>query len=346
MSSEITIINPIDHPEWDDLIRDTAGDVFSNTTAWAKILSETYGYKPIYFTVFEKKRLTAMLPVIEVNSRLTGLRGVSLPFTDYCNPIIDGKNQFHNLFNHIVTYGKKRGWKYFELRNGEKYLHDSTPASSYFGHILDLSGDETKIYSACRESTKRNIQKASKHGVEVSLHESLNAMQEYYKLHCITRKRQGVPPQPFTFFKKIHEHIISKKLGIIALGAYKDRFIAGAVFLHGGTTAFFKYGASDRYYQNLRANNLVMWEAIRHYSGNGFTNFCFGRTDLDNQGLRQFKAGWGARENRINYYRYDLQEGAFVENTQRILPLHNRIFGNMPIPVLKAAGRLLYRHVG
>jgi len=346
MSSEIDIINPIDYPGWDDLIQGNASDVFSNTTAWAKILSETYGYKPIYFTVFDKNRLATLLPVIEVNSIVTGLRGVSLPFTDYCNPIIDGEKQFHDLFNHIVTYGKKRSWKYFEFRNGERYLHDRMPASSYFGHTLDLSGDERKIYAACRESTRRNIRNATKHGVEVTMHESLNAVQEYYKLHCMTRKRQGVPPQAFTFFKKIHEHIISQKFGIIVLGAYKNRFIAGAVFLHRGRTAFFKYGASDLEKQNLRANNLVMWKAIKHYSERGFMNFCFGRTDLDNQGLRQFKAGWGAKENRINYYRYDLQKDTFVANRRHIRPLHNRIFRNMPVSVLQAAGRLLYRHMG
>lgn len=346
MPSDITIINPIDYPDWDNLIKDTEGDVFSNTTAWAKILSETYGYKPIYFVSFDKNLLATLLPVIEVNSGITGLRGVSLPFTDYCNPIINDEKQFYDLFNHVVTYGRKRGWKYIELRDGEKYLHDSTPASSYFGHILNLSGGETKIYSACRESTKRNIKKAVKHGVKVTLHDSLNAVREYYKLHCITRKRQGIPPQPFTFFRKIHEHIISKKLGIVVLGSYKERFIAGAVFLHRGSTAFFKYGASDRDYQHLRANNIVMQEAIKHYSGNGFINFCFGRTNLDNQGLRQFKAGWGAEEKHINYYRYDLREGAFVEHAQPIKPFHHRIFGNMPVPVLKAAGRLLYRHMG
>ena len=113
MSSEITIINPIDYPDWDDLIKDTEVDVFSNTTAWAKILFASYGYKPIYFTVFDKNRLATLLPVIEVNSILTGLRGVSLPFTDYCNPIIGGEKQFHDLFNHIITYGEKRGWEYF-----------------------------------------------------------------------------------------------------------------------------------------------------------------------------------------------------------------------------------------
>jgi len=35
-------------------------------------------------------------------------------------------------------------------------------------------------------------------------------MGEYYRLHCLTRKRHGLPPQPTGFFQKIQEHIIAK----------------------------------------------------------------------------------------------------------------------------------------
>ena len=32
----------------------------------------------------------------------------------------------------------------------------------------------------------------------------------------------------------------------------------------------YKYGASDERHQNLRANNRVMWEAIRRHAADGF----------------------------------------------------------------------------
>ena len=55
-------------------------------------------------------------------------------------------------------------------------------------------------------------------------------------------------------------------------------------------------------YQNLRANNLVMWEAIKYYSAKGFELFSFGITKPDNEGLRKFKLGWGASEGIVNTY--------------------------------------------
>ena len=169
-------------------------------------------------------------------------------------------------------------------------------------------------------------------------------MREFYRLNCLTRKDHGLPPQPFYFFKKVHEHIISKGFGFVALASSRGEYIAGAVFLHLGLKAFYKYGASNRKYQYLRANNLIMWEAIKWCCQNGFKHFCFGRTEPENQGLLQFKSGWGTTQQQINYYRYNFKEEAFVPGRSKTTGFHNRIFKNMPTPILNRVGALLYRH--
>ena len=116
--------------------------------------------------------------------------------------------------------------------------------------------------------------------------------------------------------------------------------------LHFGHKAIYKYGASDSRYQQLRANNLVMWEAIRWYAGRGFKEFCFGRTEPENEGLLQFKRGWGPRERSIKYYRFDLRQNAYVKEKQKIHGFHNKVFSRMPMPMLKLAGEMLYKHIG
>lgn len=346
MPPEIRIINPIHYPEWEFLIRDGEGAVFSNTAAWARTLCEAYHYTPLYFSMFEDNRLSALIPVIEVRSRLTGLRGVSLPFTDCCMPIIHNEDSFRYLFNYIVLCGQARGWKYFELRAGVPYLKDKDPAVTYFAHELCLAHDGEELYSRFRESTKRNVRRAMEKGVTVRFCTSSEAMTEYYKLHCITRKRHHIPPQPLTFFQKMQKNIISGGQGYILLAEYQDRVVAGAVFFHFGRNASFKYGASDMRYQKVRANNLIMWEAIKHYSHHGYERLCFGRTDRDNHGLRQYKLGWGASESIIKYHIYDLKKNVFVKDSRKILPLYKIAFSKMPLSLLRLSGRLLYRHIG
>ena len=185
-----------------------------------------------------------------------------------------------------------------------------------------------------------------KEGVEVKIDRSLESVKEFYRLNCMTRKEHGLPPQPFHFFKKIYDHVISKNLGMVVLASLDQENIAGAIYFHFGEKAVFKYGASDKKFQHLRANNLVMWKAIQWYSQNGYKNLCFGRTERKNQGLIQFKSGWGTTEQQINYYRYDLEKGSFVRGSSKVTGFHNKVFRNIPIPILKKIGALLYRHVG
>lgn len=136
----------------------------------------------------------------------------------------------------------------------------------------------------------------------VKICHSLDSIKEYYRLHNLTRKKHGVPPQPFYFFNNIFRHIIGKNFEIVLLAYHKENCIAGNVYFHYNKNAFYKYGASDLQYQNLRASNLVIWEAIKYYGKNNFQHFCFGRTDPENKGLLQFKNGWGLEETVIKYF--------------------------------------------
>ncbi|MCD4692914.1 MAG: hypothetical protein K8R79_08370, partial [Calditrichales bacterium] len=100
-------INPIDFPHWDDLLLDGENYSFFHTSSWAKVISESYNYKPIYFSLIQNAKLKILLPVMEVKSFITGTRGVSLPFTDYCSPIATNKTLFRDTFEKTIQYGKK-----------------------------------------------------------------------------------------------------------------------------------------------------------------------------------------------------------------------------------------------
>ncbi len=270
---------------------------------------------------------------------------MSLPFTDFCQIVANQESQFRELLGSAINCGSNRQWKYIELRSPTALLAGKDYYSQYSTHILDLTKGENQTFSDFKNNVKRNINKAYKEGVQVSLNHSLKSLIAYYDMHVLTRKRHGLPPQPLEFFIKLHEHTISKEKGVIALASYQGQTIAGGVYLHFGNEAIYKYGASKRAYQHLRANNLVMWEAIKFYINSGFERFNFGRSDPGNEGLLQFKRGWGAVEKNLRYYRYDLASESFIKGqSQRLSP--ERVFRNMPLPLLKGAGRLLYKHFG
>ena len=345
MSAKYRIVNPLEDSSWDSWIASQDGGTIFHTSSWARALCDSYGYVPRYL-FSETDKGSVAFPLMELKNPFSGKRGVSIPFSDYCDPVGDSGVPVPDVMESIWEYGEKVGWKTVELRFRKIVLEGAIPSQELLNHVLELRGSEVELTSRFRDSTRRNIRKAIKEGVEVRIDDSIESIRHFYRLHCLTRKEHGLPPQPISFFENLHRHLISKGAGYVAV-AYHERLpVSAAVYLHTGRKGFYKYGASDKNHFHLRANNLVMWEAIRWYLKNGYASLCFGRTEVDNEGLNQFKTGWATDAGSIRYYMLDIDTKKFLKRKSNVSGVHNKIFRHMPVPLLRFTGMLLYRYFG
>lgn len=349
--NNIDFVNPISIPNWNDLIlRHEKYSIF-HSKEWCHLLNKTYGYEPYYLHLPSQNSSDFLIPFMEVKSLVTGKRIVSLPFSDYCEPLIQS-----DLLPEILICLKKlnnlKDYKYLEFRGGENLFTDEPVNSAGYKHKLDLNINEKTLFANLRSSNKRNIKKAIREGVEVKISRDFKSMIDFYNLNIITRKRHGLPPQPFVFFKNIGELLMPGGFCEIAESVYKGKVIASCVFLIFGKKILYKFGASDYNFQNLRANDLLFWEAIKHYSQLNYEEFCFGRTEAQNESLRHFKLGWGTSESLSPYYRYNFKNMKFESRNKFTLDspgetgYHNYIFKHAPKPFLKLIGNITYRHIG
>lgn len=346
MVENLQIVNPLDISDWDENILNFSEYSFFHSSYWCRVLVETYNYTPHYFIVQSNGSVKAAVPLMLISSRLTGKRAVSLPFTDYCPPLISSETNFKDLQSNIIEFCRRKGLKYVEIRGGNKYFNGVQTSNFDYNHSLNISISEVELNKNLSSNTKRNIKKSVREGVIVDISNSMSALEDFYQMNCLTRKKHGLPPQPKAFFENLFKYVLSPKKGFIAIGRFKDLSIAGAVYLLFGNKAIYKFGASNMEYQNLRANNLVMWEAIKYCKNNGFESFCFGRTEPDNEGLRKFKLGWGTEEEVLNIYRYDLRINNYIQTQTKTIGIHNKIFNSAPLPLLKVFGSIAYKHFG
>ena len=281
---------------------------------------------------------------MEVDSWLTGRGGIGLPYTDECEPLAADMPSMRDLIEAAMAFGRMRRWKSVEWRGGRELFPEAPASLAFYGHKVVLEPDQNRMFRRLESSVQRAIRKAEKSGVTVTVSQSLEATKVFYSLQCKTRRKHGLPPQPFDFFQNIFDHIVSKNLGMIAIANSQQRPIAASVYLLAGTRAVYKFGASDESFQHLRGSNLVMWEAIKWLAGHGATILHLGRSSFGNEGLRKFKLGWGAAEENIEYVKYDLRKHAFVMETDESTGWHNRVFNMLPLSVSRMAGTFLYRH--
>jgi CelD/BcsL family acetyltransferase involved in cellulose biosynthesis len=342
--SRVRRVNPLYDPQWDEKIARCPGGSFFHGADWAEVLTDTYGFRPCYFVHEAEGQLRGLLPIMEVDSWLTGRRGISLPFTDECEPLGTDPRLVQELVQEAGNYAAKREWDHWELRGGTQTL--GIPAAvAFHGHTVELNRNPEIVFARCHSAVRRAVRKAEASEITIRFSQSMETMRAFHALLCKTRRRHGLPPQPWRFFENIQRHVLARQHGCIVLASHGGVPIAGAVFFHFAQTAIFKFGASDVAYQHLRPNNLVMWRAIEWHARAGFSALDLGRTSLANEGLRHFKLSWGAKERRMEYARFDCQSAAFVTTKDRSSGWHSSVFKLVPQSLARLIGALAYKHV-
>ncbi len=240
---------------------------------------------------------------------------------------------------------RERKWKYFEIRGVKAFEGSAAPALAFYGHTLDLRSGPEELLTRLKSSARRALRKAERSRLSVRVDRSRETMAEFYRLHVRTRRRHGLPPQPVSFFLNIHDEVIKPGLGCIVTASNESRPIAAAVFFQFAKKAVYKFGASDERFHELRANNMVIWEGIRFLAGNGAETLNFGRTSLNNDGLRRFKLTWGTKEQTIEYLKFDTVAGKWVTGRDGVSGFHEAIFGRLPSALNRLAGAIIYPHL-
>ena len=327
---------------WDEKVSGYSAATIFHSSAWAKVIEETYGHRSELYLCENG----CLLPITEISSLITGKRGHCVPFADRCAILGD----VDSIPVEVREIAKAKAWKYLEIRGDNAVPEAASASARYLRHSIRLTAGAEQRFS---QSTRRAVKKAERSGLVVKIVPASDSlgMERYYKLHTQTRSRHGLPPQPIRFFQAIQRHIISEGLGfIIEVGeSSSKRAIASAVFFQRGKTAFYKFGASDANAWNLRPNNLLFAHAIAHLCESAeLRELDLGRSDLPDTELHRFKRGWGAEELPLNYFSYSPIDKSWIAGASPKRggdKIHNRIFRALPPALSRLAGSTLYPHL-
>ncbi len=347
-------ISPLEDPRWSEFVEvDPRASIF-HTTAWLESLRRTYGYEPIVYTTSPpSKEIHNGVVFCQVKSWLTGRRLVSLPFSDHCEPLVDGPQELQNILGALEKGTEhSQAWEYLEMRplrhrEIKTSFHQST--YDYMLHRLDLAPSLSQLFGGLhKDSTQRKIQRAEREMLRCEEGRTESLLANFYRLLIVTRRRRGVPPQPLLWFRNLIA-CLGEALQIrVAFQGLRP--IAAILTLRHKDTLLYKYGCSDARYHNLGGMQLLLWRSIREAKSAGLRIFDLGRSDCDNTGLIRFKERWGAARLRITYSRYTTSAKSphnyKPREAQWKLRVAKRMLRHAPTKLLSVAGEVLYKHVG
>jgi hypothetical protein len=266
-------------------------------------------------------------------------RWVALPFTDDVGPLGTAQAVLE-LVPALDALRARDGVRSAEVRfdapGGRARSHGVT-------HVLQLGpGPDELMRSFSKSRVRQIISRAARDGVRVRVSETeRDLMETFFRLHLMTRRRLGVPVQPRRFFELLWERFVSAGLGSTLIAEAASGPAAAAVFLQWNGTTIYKFSASDPESTVVGATHAILWEAIRGACLAGMQDFQFGRTDAENEGLRAFKAGWGADERSLVYT--TLGQTAPAQSPGRMTAMLSSAIRHSPPWVCKFVGERLYR---
>jgi len=348
---KVSIIDPTTDSRWDEFITKHQQGTIFHTSAWMRVIQETYGYIPRYYVLEDEAgQFRAAIPFHLIRSRLTGERLVCLPFSDYCYPLGDDGADIVLLLNSAKKEVEMGSASYLEIRGWQNGVVpaqlDLLTRNYYLLYLLDLEPGIDILKERFHHSVRRGIHQAEKRGVTAHMTRTKADLDHFYKLNVATRKKLGVLPQPHAFFESLFRYVISQNLGFMLMAEWEGKVIAAVIFLTYKDTIYYKFNASDENHLQKRPNHLVIWEAIRYACANGYKHCDFGRCSPEEEGLRVFKSRWGAKEVGSPYYYYPEIKGFTTVPESSLRYQAMKLFSHaIPQFAFRAAGSLLYKHV-
>lgn len=159
---------------------------------------------------------------------------------------------------------------------------------------------EDEVLKGMNQLWRRNIKKAAKEGVEVTIG-TIDDLAAYHDLYKHTAERDHFTPRPLGYFRTMFEALLTEEPDRIRLylAHHDGDLVASTIWVRVGTHAWYSYGASSTEKREVRGSNAIQWRMIQDSLAAGCTIYDLrGITDTlasddSHIGLIQFKVGTG-----------------------------------------------------
>jgi hypothetical protein len=339
-------LDPLKDNRWPTFVNGHERAGLFHSTQWLDALKRTYGFQAGVLTTSEPRdRLTNGLVFCRIRSWLTGARLISVPFSDHCVPLTTSEEEFECLVYRLRQEADQGSNKHLEVRSnaaGPGILAGLAVSGTFCLHQLNLKPTLDELFLAFHNNCiRRKITRAAREGLIYEDGTSEELLGKFYRLTVATRRRQGIPPQPLSWFRNLIA-CLGENIKI-RLVSYNGQPAAGIITICHKSTMTYKYGCSEPAFHRMGPMQLLIWKAIKEAKETSLLQFDMGRTDWCNTGLLAFKDRWGGARATLVYLRYPASP---QPHSPRFIGerIAKRVFGSMPDRILIDVGNMLYRH--
>ena len=302
---------------WDEFTSSNPNASIFHTRQFISCFRNSPKYTPHTYFLTEKDETVAT--IIAVQTKILGdhLERFSSRSVVYggilCSSTLSGRYMQRHITELVHTYDEsmRKRSLFTEIRN----LEDAMPLMlqmraekyrfvSHLNYLVDLKGDEKKIFSNISPTMRRKIRRAEKKGLQIEEVTSTDGVETLYSLVKDTYNRAHIPFFDIEVFQTVHRELSPANSVRMTLAKYHGRAMASrAALIYNGRIVDWFAGSTKEGY-DLDAGAYLVWDMMRWGIQHGLSVFDFGGAGHPDETykVRDFKSRFHGR--LVNHGRF------------------------------------------
>jgi hypothetical protein len=326
-------------PQWRAALKQLSGATFYHCEPWIEALRDAYPIKLEVGSLHRDGELRAAA-VFARSKGILSSRLVALPFSDCGEPLAIDDEARAEFLSALIASNPGTSIEIRGSAGPEPWKNVDC-----FGHwTLDLKRPLRELNAGFSRNVRSGIKRALKDNVVLDRGTSAAYLARFFDLQLRSRRRLGIPPQPFKFFATVHEKFSSGGDCEVWFATLDGADQAGLVVLRNGEQLCCKWSARGEN-GHPGANHLLVASMLEEYAGKA-SSIDFGRCDTRNQGLVRSKSELGCVSRPLPYAFFPTAPGGIssevLTGPAKIL---SSVWKRLPLPVTRVLGEALYRYL-
>jgi hypothetical protein len=328
-------------PLWRTALNKFTGASLYHREPWLTALRECYGLDLKMAALFDSGELRgaamfARCPGLRSNNRM-----VSLPFSDQGEVLAEDETSREALMRALAEAPLGKAMEVRGVAGPSPWVN----VDCFLHWQVDLDRPFGRIYPTLGSQVKHRAKRARKENVRIERSASLEYVERFYELQLETRRRFGVPPQPFRFFAAVHRAFSPNGDCETWFANADGRVAAGLIVLRDADTLYYKWSAR-RDDGPTGASHLLGMSVIEEHAGR-LKHLDLGRSDVRNEGLNSFKTSLGGKATPLPYAFIPAAPARVSSEVTGggVERLARAVWKRLPLPVTRVAGELMYRYL-
>ncbi len=332
-----------DASRWNAFVFGCPDATFFHRIEWRDIMESVFRHRTHYLLAERDGQIAAVLPLVEVKSRLFGHAMTSLPFAVYGGIAGSDAGAVEALEQAADALSRKAGVQHLEYRNLTERHPEWPRQEVYFTFRKEILADEEANMLAIPRKQRAMVRKGIKNGLICEIDGNVD---RFFALYSDNVLRHGTPALPKRFFETLMR-VFGQDCEVMTITSPEGKPLSTVLTFYFREEVLPYYAGDDLAARDLAANDFKYWELMRRACARGYKLFDYGRSKAGT-GPFSFKKNWGFEPQPLSY-EYRLYKRDEVPQNNPLNPKYRAFIAmwrRLPLAVANTIGPHIVRNLG